>query len=536
MNDSESESYLLLEDPPNKDKFVNDVYSYYYGRGYYKIIITELFSILSFIFIVFFTIFVVTWVNYPIRSPSDPDYVSFFTPRINWFTIVCVVISSFILSLKWYRFIYDILKYRRIRFFFNEKLGINDYQLVSIRWADVVDLLNEKTGMGLSSLDVANIIMRKQNFMLALFNEGIINTSLPFTNYKVYNTTLDWYLQICVIDFIFDGRNIRNSFASTHTYAEELLSASLKKRFIIAGVVHLLSLPLTILHTIMKSIFEYGEMYYSDPKELGSREWTCYAKYKLREYNELEHIFDSRMYVSGEYAKKYIKQFPSPHIVPIFNFVTMVATAGILYILLLMFFTTHATEITMFGKTLLEYFSILGVVFLVARGVASGYEETKIYNPRKYMTKLAKFMHYVPEQWINDADKKETLSKLTSFYSYQLVILFSELAGVITAPFILIFSSPKSASHIVSFIIRNNTMVDNAVVGCICSYANFNRKIDEKNVEEKMQKSIINFRTNNPQWSTSVQEDNEYLVESFKGKKCNDVGIVKKDVEDSLFV
>lgn len=477
-----------------KDNFIIDLYRYYYGKGYYKILMTEVFSILSFTFVIFFTIFVISWVNYPIRSPSDPRYRGFFTARFSWFVAICIIIAALIITIKLWKFLSDVFGLRKMKKYYNENLGISDYQLISVEWSSII----EKVNIGLSSLDIANIIMRKSNFMMALFNYGIVNTALPFTNIRVYNKTLDWYLEICIIDFIFNGKNIREGFASSHTHGEEILSNNLKRRLFIAGIVHILSLPITLLHTLMDSVFVYGEMYYSDPKELGSRDWTVYAKYKLREYNELQHIFDSRMSICSGYAKKYIHQFPSFHMIPIFKFITMVSTAGILYILVLMCFTSYVTEIVFLGKSMIEYFSILGVIFLVSRGITSSYEDTKVYNPKKYMEKLVGFMHYMPAKWLKDAGEKETLQKVTSYYRYRFMILFNELTGIITAPFILIFSTTKSAEHIVSFVKKNYVLVDEQV-GCVCSFANFEKRGNSD--EDKLQKSIVNFKANHPAWN-----------------------------------
>lgn len=41
-------------------------------------------------------------------------------------------------------------------------------------------------------------------------------------------------------------------------------------------------------------IFRYGEEIHRDPRSLGSRAFTSYAKFKFREFNEYPHYLERR--------------------------------------------------------------------------------------------------------------------------------------------------------------------------------------------------------------------------------------------------
>jgi autophagy-related protein 9 len=50
--------------------------------------------------------------------------------------------------------------------------------------------------------------------------------------------------------------------------------------------------------------------YHKNPSSIGSRQYTPYARWKFREFNELLHLFERRLDESYEPAKEYIDQFP----------------------------------------------------------------------------------------------------------------------------------------------------------------------------------------------------------------------------------
>ena len=56
-------------------------------------------------------------------------------------------------------------------------------------------------------------------------------------------------------------------------------------------------------------IFRYGEEYRCQSNLLNTREWNYYAKWKFRELNELNILYQERLNESYKYATNYVKQF-----------------------------------------------------------------------------------------------------------------------------------------------------------------------------------------------------------------------------------
>ena len=54
-----------------------------------------------------------------------------------------------------------------------------------------------------------------------------------------------------------------------------------------------------------------ANIFYNKPQLLGSRGWSRFAKWKFKNYNELNHEFHEKMMKSQDTAIEYADQFPS---------------------------------------------------------------------------------------------------------------------------------------------------------------------------------------------------------------------------------
>merc|ERR1740125_69256 len=94
-----------------------------------------------------------------------------------------------------------------MRTIFSEQLDIQDYDLQSMPWSEVcrrLIKLNEKRRMvlvkdQLTPLDIANRIMRKDNYMIAMVNKDVLKLDvyIPFVGRRpIMTKTLEWNLQM----------------------------------------------------------------------------------------------------------------------------------------------------------------------------------------------------------------------------------------------------------------------------------------------------------------------------------------------------
>ena len=73
---------------------------------------------------------------------------------------------------------------------------------------------------------IINRIMRKENYMIALFNKNLLDISLPiagFRSHQSFSKTLEWNVFFCLISYAFDDRGqIRKRFL--HESNRDILS------------------------------------------------------------------------------------------------------------------------------------------------------------------------------------------------------------------------------------------------------------------------------------------------------------------------
>lgn len=88
--------------------------------------------------------------------------------------------------------------------------------------------------------DVANRIMRRENYLIALFNKDVLDIRVPFAFSRVpllrhfisdeqssspaLTRSLQWNLQFCLLDFLFDDRGqVRKQFV-TDRHRKDLIA------------------------------------------------------------------------------------------------------------------------------------------------------------------------------------------------------------------------------------------------------------------------------------------------------------------------
>ena len=90
------------------------------------------------------------------------------------------------------------------------------------------------------------------------------------------------------------------------------------------GILNAMFAPFIVIYLLSYSFFRYFEVslshrygasadvqeYHKNPSSIGSRQYTPYAQWKFREFNELPHLFERRLDRSYPTAKEYIDQFP----------------------------------------------------------------------------------------------------------------------------------------------------------------------------------------------------------------------------------
>ncbi|KAK3172209.1 hypothetical protein Dsin_033142 [Dipteronia sinensis] len=485
----------------NLDNFLYDVYNYYLNHGFWSIMLQRAISLLTVAFIVGFFIFLTQCVNYrkvkgskelpEILVPRCTSQMGFFPNALLWFT-------TFFWIYKVFQYIVDIRRLIHLHNFYHHLLGVPEEEIQSISWQEVVSRLmalrdsnpniTSSTGnkphkflgtqnkQRMDAHDIANRLMRRENYMVAMINKDILDMTLPvprLRNKQLFTRTLEWNINQCIMQYVFNPQGqIRQLFLKdTHRRA---LSEGLKRRFVFAGTMNLLIAPFLIGYFVLETFFQYFNEYQKNPAQIGHRRYNVLAEWKFREFNELWHLFQRRLNMSHPFAMRYINQFPKDKTVQAARFVALVSGAivsilGVATILDQENFLSF--EITP-GRTTIFYLGVFGTIWAIARGLLP--DDNMVYDSSFSMEEVIDFTHYRPAHWEGRLHTIEVKTDFEKLYQMQIAIFIEELLSMVFTPFVLWFSLPKCSDQIIDFFREFTVHVDG--VGYICSFAEFNFK------------------------------------------------------------
>jgi autophagy-related protein 9 len=420
-----------------------------------------------------------------------------------------------------------ISKATRIRKFFLRALKIKDSQIQTIPWHLIVKEIEQYqriTSISLvkdhNALDIANRILRKENFLIALLNHvSEDGKSLIPTHFRIGNLgipligkSLEFNLRYVVLNSMFSSQfELRPSFWTNHQ--------SLAQRFYLAGIVNLILLPFIFLYLAVFLFLKHFESFYSNRSSLltGDRtsSWTPYALWKVREYNELNHSLRQRLDSPQvhDLAIKFLEQFPNYLRATVFKLVSFVSASFVSFILIILALADSTTlaEFHVLGRSLVWYLALFSGILALSRPLSRA--PHACCNPEEIMQELYQYTHYFPSAWKGRCHEPWVLREFQQMYAPKISIFVQELISVLVTPFFLIFVFPSRAAQIASFVKDHRKHVKG--LGDICSFACFeesgegieleelkeSKSID--NVLDKISSSMLSFLLEHPQWKDS---------------------------------
>ncbi|KAF9211821.1 autophagy protein atg9 [Podila verticillata] len=530
----------------NLDNFLTKVYDYYVGKGMYTILLERCLNLLTFAFVIGFSTFLVGCVDYPrLRHSRHLDEVLIpqcFHKLSSATVIVLLLFAAFWIG-QLTRFIYDVPELSDMCNFYTYLLQIPDEDIQTVSWHEVVNRIimirdnNPNTSTAatiqttstqrLNAHDIANRIMRKENFMIAMFNKELINLSVPLPMMKhrtILTRILEWSLSFCILGYVFDDRGqVRKRFLKDTRRVE--LAEGLKRRFQFMGLATLIFAPLISIYLVLYFFFRYFEEYHKNPSSIGTRQYTPLAKWKFKEFNELPHLFDTRINASYPLAMKYINQFPKEKTILICRFIAFISGSFAAVLALMTLFDQElllGLEITS-EKTVFFYLGVFGTIMAVSRGMIP--DQTEMFDPELLLRDVVECTHYMPNEWRDKLHTDEVRKQFALLFEYNVMLYALEFMSLALTPLILCLTLPKCSEKVIDFFREFTVHVDG--VGYVCSFAVFDFKrhgnvkygapaaavSDDRYIsnEGKMEKSFLNFKQNNPDWEPNDPAGSMYL-------------------------
>lgn len=530
FQEHDSNSYLLETGLPahytrytDLDKFLTKVYNYFEGKGFRDIVLSRLLNIFSLVWVVGLATFLTSWVNYDILFTNYQFFEAIQFSGFHPLMVMSLFIFFIFLVLELLTLIWDIKDFWEISNFYRRELQITDGELPTIEWREVARRIIKVPRLcivkeEMTVLDLANRIMRKENYLIALINKDILQLSLPLpflSKRRVVTKTLEWSLSFCIFGYVFDPNNMDGLNPSVKDPSKQnALASGLRLRFRLLGLITLILSPFVFVFLLIYFTLEYGLVLRMRPAIFASRQWSPLARWKFRELNELRHIFQKRLNSSYDLAKKYAASFPDNKLAILARFVSFIVGSVVLLLLLIGLWDDDFFQVQLYDdRSVLWFIGVGGTIVAACRGVIPN--EHSVFEPVKTMEELVQHTHYMPKSWRNKLHSLEVLGEFNQLFEFKIVIFFTEMMGVLLTPFILLISLPNCADKIIQFF-REFT-VNEEGVGDVCKFAVFpldelgNRKYgaDSNSIKRmqtkggKMEKSFLNFKANHPDWKPS---------------------------------
>ena len=400
------------------EQFYIDVYDYYYRKGFWSIILSEISDIILIICgTLFFTFMCVLldW-NQILKCGSDNliqdcgelrIYVKPIVPNFFFLSVIFFGIVSCVYKIVNFVFYFKTLS--NIKHYYEKELYISSRDIETMQWSFVIQRISETNGKKITIHDITNIILKEENYLLSLFQRNILGVpSYMYT--KQFDVNL---------------RNIlfRSSYSSIHIMSEK----SLKIRFILYGFMNLI-LSIFIFISLLVHFFVANiDDYNSTKKNITNRRYTIYAKTLFRHYNELPHFFDERLNKSYRYANEYLKQFPQNSIEVLSKFISLLAGGFIgFFVIVSILDESILLYVKLFNRSLLFYAGIFGAISATSRSMIREPEEN-VFNPENILTKVIKYTHHKPKPWEGRLNSYYVRDEFMALFDNRIKIFFFDL-------------------------------------------------------------------------------------------------------------
>lgn len=232
-----------------------------------------------------------------------------------WWSVFAITFLS-IFTLYWALNVYDVLvrlpDLLDIAAFCQTKLGVSERQIRTITWPEFVARvvrLQHTTRLciqrDLSEFDIVARIMRRDNYMIGMLNKGILPLHVPLPGMRhhfMLTKTLEWSLDRCIFDHMFD----HSTFRVRADFVDD--PEALQRRFRREALLMVVLSPFVLCFLLIYFFMRNAEKFYNHPASIGARRWSLLARWRMREFNELDHYVSHRLNASQTASEKYMAQ------------------------------------------------------------------------------------------------------------------------------------------------------------------------------------------------------------------------------------
>ena len=185
----------------------------------------------------------------------------------------------------------------------------------------------------------------------------------------------------------------------------------LQSRFMAVGAVHFLLLPFMLVFMVVHFFLQNASQFHSSKAYLGPRQWSPLALWTFREFNELAHVFETRINKAYPPANAYVQSFTNPYVSIVArcgayicgSFVAVLLLASVIDEAILLY--VHTSD-----HNLLWYLGICTAAYAGARSMVPDDSKTAsamLVEREDLLDQITAHTHYSGEKWTGRANTIE---------------------------------------------------------------------------------------------------------------------------------
>lgn len=320
----------------------------------------------------------------------------------------------------------------------------------------------------LDPLQIAQRIMRKENYMIGFWNIGYLERCTRINGRQYWCSTLEFAIYQCILNFMFNHRyEIRPSFC----LESDTLQRRLKTSAIVIAVLEPFLLVFTIIHFVLRHVYDSK----ATQKYMGKHRWSSAAKWQFREYNELQHNFEKRIHPTYLEAERYCTLFGSSEIMASIGRVLKFVSGSIGTVLLVLGVVVNDAlllHVQLYGRNLVWYAGMAGIAYSIGSALEPTKESTLSVSKNLFddmdtsFKRICSHTHYCPQHWKNRGWDLSVYNNFKTYFDSEVKLFVHELIALLLTPYILYFRLSTMSLEICEFCLLSKaklSVVNNSV-------------------------------------------------------------------------
>ena len=497
------------------DEFFEHIYYYYYYGGFRNISIKIMCDCIMFVFIIhfiMFTVFFINWMdlfahlsnatgynsssNIQTNVNVNIDVVNYISPLFYYehFVIANVLYTLFMLYyiMFVYRALWKLNSFYKIKHVYKSKLHLKQSELEIISFDYVMELLialQERENFcrvkdNITKYDIISRITRKENYLNALISHDVL--SFKLFGVDLLSSYMYKQLYSKIMKFVFKPKDteINKQLFHLNTFRLKLVT------HIIMQVVFMLP---EMLFSVVLFLFQ-NIYHFQTKQDFVFTMWSYTSRIKFRNYNELRHNFENRMYKSYAVTEMFLKSYKDKFMDLVRKFFTIMLGSVMVILTIVSFINSNFSVVTILGVNVIIILTYLTFVLnylnssAIARNVNSiyNYNETFTTLDEPFEHKLSLFQEVnnclvnIPNDW-NRSKVYKNNKYINAVFKNGVEFLIYEVLSIILFPFLWMKVLFKS-KQLVEFVKYYSTRIDGVGIVCSLSVLNSNlyRELNEK--------------------------------------------------------